>query len=212
MDAQLQEIYQTVLEGRHRDIGQQVRDALQNGVSPEIILEKGMIAAMREVGNLFEVGEFFVPELLISARCMQAGMVILKPLLAQTQFKAAGRVAIGTVKGDMHDIGKNLVAMMLEGAGFEVIDLGADVPIEKFVEAADRVDVIAMSALLTTTMLNMTAVVEALVKAGKRDRVSIVVGGAPVTADYAQTIGADGYASDASQAVHMIEALIRRDS
>lgn len=182
---------------------------MQNGVSPKIILEEGMIAAMAEVGRLFEAGEYYVPEMLISARTMQAGLAIIKPHLAETQFKVAGRVAIGTVKGDLHDIGKNLVGMMLEGAGFEVLDLGTDVTPEKFVEIADRVDVVALSALLTTTMLNMKGVIDALKAVGKRDQVRVVVGGAPVTSAFAEKIGADGYAPDASQAVGMIKALMK---
>jgi len=211
MDAQLQTIYQTILNGQHRDISAQVEKALQNGVSPKIILEDGMIAAMAEVGRLFEAGEYYVPELLISARAMQAGLAIIKPQLAEIQFKVTGRVAIGTVKGDLHDIGKNLVAMLLEGAGFEVLDLGVDVTPEKFVEIADRVDVIALSALLTTTMLNMKGVIDALKAVGKRDQVRVVVGGAPVTSAFAEKIGADGYAPDASQAVGMIKALMKKE-
>lgn len=211
MDAQLQTIFQSILDGQHRDIIAQVEKALQNGVSPKIILEEGMIAAMAEVGRLFEAGEYYIPEMLISARAMQAGLAIIKPHLAQTQFKATGRVGIGTVKGDLHDIGKNLVAIMLEGAGFEVLDLGVDVTPEKFAEIADRVDVIAISALLTTTMLNMKGVIDALKAVGKRDQVRVVVGGAPVTSTFAKIIGADGYAQDASQAVGMIKALIRKE-
>jgi len=211
MDAQLQPVYQSILDGQHKDIILQVEKVLQNGVSPKTILEEGMIAAMAEVGRLFEVGEYYIPEMLISARAMQAGLAILKPHLADNQFTLTGKVAIGTVKGDLHDIGKNLVAMMLEGAGFEVMVLGVDVTPEKFVEIADHVDVIALSALLTTTMLNMNTVIDALKAAGKRDQVRVVVGGAPVTSTFAGQIGADGYAQDASQAVGMIKALIRKE-
>ena len=211
MDALLQPIYQSILDGRNQDIGTQVEKALQNGISPLIILEEGMIAAMAEVGRLFEAGEYYVPEMLIASRAMQAGLVIIKPHLAETHFKAVGRVAIGTVKGDLHDIGKNLVGMLLEGAGFEVLDLGSDVSPGKFVEIADTVDVIALSALLTTTMSNMKLVIEALKAAGKRDRVRVVVGGAPVTLAFAENIGADGSAPDASRAVGMIKALMEQE-
>jgi 5-methyltetrahydrofolate--homocysteine methyltransferase len=211
MDNQFQTIYQSILDGQNKDIGAQVEKALQNSVSPKSILEEGMISAMAEVGRLFEAGEYYIPEMLISARAMQAGLAILKPHLADTQYTATGKVAIGTVKGDLHDIGKNLVAMMLEGAGFEVMDLGVDVTPEKFAEIADRVDVIALSALLTTTMLNMKTVIDALKAAGKRDQVRVVVGGAPVTSTFAEVIGADGYAQDASQAVSMIKALMKQE-
>lgn len=211
MDAQLQTIYQSILDGQQRDISAQVEKALQNGVSAKIILEEGMIAAMAEVGRLFEAGEYYVPEMLISARAMQVGLAILKPHLADIQFKATGRVAIGTVKGDLHDIGKNLVAILLEGAGFQVLDLGVDVTPEKFVEIADRVDVIALSAMLTTTMSNMNIVIDALKAIGKRDQVRVVVGGAPVTSAFAEKIGADGYSPDASQAVSMIKALVKKE-
>jgi 5-methyltetrahydrofolate--homocysteine methyltransferase len=210
MDTQLQTIYQSILDGKHRDIGAQVERALQNGVSPKFILEEGMIPAMAEVGRLFEIGEYYIPEMLIASRTMQAGLAILKPYLVDSHFKAVGKVATGTVKGDLHDIGKNLVGMLLEGAGFEIVDLGTDVPPEKFVEIADRVDVIALSALLTTTMSNMSTVIDALKAAGKRDRVKVVIGGAPVTSAFAEKIGADGYAPDASRAVGMIKALVEK--
>jgi 5-methyltetrahydrofolate--homocysteine methyltransferase len=210
MDNQLQTIYQSILDGKHKDIGAQVEKALQNDVSPRSILEEGMIPAMAEVGRLFEIGEYYIPEMLIASRSMQAGLAILKPYLVDSHFKALGKVATGTVKGDLHDIGKNLVGMLLEGAGFEIMDLGTDVPPEKFVEIADRVDVIALSALLTTTMSNMSTVIDALKVAGKRDRVKLVVGGAPVTSAFAEKIGADGYAPDASRAVGMIKALMEK--
>jgi 5-methyltetrahydrofolate--homocysteine methyltransferase len=164
---------------------------------------------MSEVGSRFEQGEYFVPEMLIAARAMQAGLKLLKPLLAQSGAEPLGRVAIGTVKGDLHDIGKSLVAMMLEGAGFEIMDMGVDVAPEKFVEAVrGGANVVALSALLTTTMPNMKVTIEALKQAGLRDRVTVMVGGAPVTQAYADDIGADGYASDASSAVRKTKALI----
>jgi 5-methyltetrahydrofolate--homocysteine methyltransferase len=185
-----------------------VRVALDSGILPKTILDEGMIAAMSEVGRLFEAGEFYVPEMLISARAMQTGLNVLKPHLKETKVQAAGKIAIGTVKGDLHDIGKNLVAMMLEGAGFEILDLGADVSSEKFVAAADSVDVIALSALLTTTMPGMKTVINSLQAAGMRDKVKVIVGGAPVTQAYAELIQADGYAPNASRAVTMIKALL----
>jgi 5-methyltetrahydrofolate--homocysteine methyltransferase len=173
-------------------------------------MQQGLIVAMTEVGRLFEAGEYFVPEMLIAARAMQSGLGLLKPYLAQSGVKAAGKVAIGTVKGDLHDIGKNLVGMMLEGAGFEIKDLGTDVTPEKFVAAvqADHVDVIALSALLTTTMPNMKATIDALKTAGLRDKVKVMIGGAPVTEAYAQQIGADGYSPDASAASRLAKTLV----
>jgi 5-methyltetrahydrofolate--homocysteine methyltransferase len=167
-----------------------------------------MLAAMAEVGRLFEEGECYVPEMLISARAMKIGLAKLQPSLIQTDVKAAGTVAIGTVKGDLHDMGKNLVGMMLEGAGFKVKDLGVDVTPETFVSAADEVDVIGLSALLTTTMGSMKTTLDALDAAGKRPKVKVIVGGAPVTEDFARQIGADGYAADASKAVALTKSLI----
>jgi 5-methyltetrahydrofolate--homocysteine methyltransferase len=186
-----------------------VEAALAEGVKADAILNQALIAAMDEVGRRFEAGDFFVPEMLIAARAMQAGLTLLKPHLADADVKSAGKVAIGTVKGDLHDIGKNLVAMMLEGAGFEVKDLGVDVAPEAFVEAAKSgVQVIGMSALLTTTMSNMQRTIEALVSAEVRDKVKVIVGGAPVTEDYAKRIGADAFAPDASSATRVIRRLV----
>jgi 5-methyltetrahydrofolate--homocysteine methyltransferase len=167
-----------------------------------------MLAGMAEVGRQFEEGECYVPEMLISARAMKAGLAKLKPSLKQADLRAAGKVAIGTVKGDLHDMGKNLVGMMLEGAGFTVRDLGVDVSPEAFVAAADDVDVIGLSALLTTTMGQMQDTLNALDAAGKRSKVKVMVGGAPVTEDFARRIGADGYAADASRAVALAKSLI----
>lgn len=208
MEPILKEIYQNILDGQHAEMGAKVQAALESGIPPKTILDEGMIAAMSEVGRLFEAGEFYVPEMLISARAMQTGLNVLKPHLKETNVQAAGKIAIGTVKGDLHDIGKNLVAMMLEGAGFEILDLGADVSSEKFVAAADSVDVIALSALLTTTMPGMKTVINSLQAAGKRDKVKVIVGGAPVTQAYAELIQADGYASNASRAVTLTKALL----
>ena len=205
---QIKNIYQAVLEGDMGAVEENVQAALDAGVLPVDILQKGLIAAMGEVGRLFEEGEYFVPEMLIAARAMKAGLTILKPLLVDSGIEPAGKVAVGTVKGDLHDIGKNLVAMMLEGAGFEIVDLGTDVTPEQFVEAVkDGVDIVGLSALLTTTMPSMEGTIKAIADAGLRDQVKIMIGGAPVTAEYARQIGADGFAPDASQAVTLAKTL-----
>ncbi len=180
------------------------------GLPAARILNEGMISAMSAVGKLFEEGEYFVPEMLISARAMQAGLVLLKPALKEADIQSTGKVVIGTVKGDLHDIGKNLVAMMLEGAGFEVIDLGTDVTPEKFVNAVreNSPQIVAMSALLTTTMSAMAATVETLKSAGVREQVKVIIGGAPVTDEYAHKIGVDGFAPDASRAAALAKSLL----
>ncbi len=206
---ELKQIYQNVVDGEAAEVESGVKAALAAGVGAEEILHKGLVAAMDEVGQRFEEGDLFVPEMLIAARAMQAGLALLKPHLIKADVKAAGKVAIGTVKGDLHDIGKNLVAMMLEGAGFEVHDLGVDVTPEAFVKAAqDGVQVIGMSALLTTTMSNMEVTVQALKAAGLRDKVKVMIGGAPVTQEYANKIGADGFAADASSATRIARQLV----
>ena len=205
----LEEIYQNVIDGQAPAVEAGVKVALDAGTPADEILQKSLIAAMDEVGRRFEEGDFFVPEMLIAARAMQAGLTILKPHLAEKDIKSAGKIAIGTVKGDLHDIGKNLVAMMLEGAGFEVMDLGVDVSPEAFVDAAKKgAQVIGMSALLTTTMANMQRTVEALNAAGLRNTVKVVIGGAPVTEDYARRIGADAFAPDASSATRVVRQLL----
>lgn len=205
----MEQIYQAVLDGDLDLTIENVRTALSSGATASDILQKGLIPAMGEVGRLFEEGDCFVPEMLVSARAMQAGLEILKPLLVQAGIEPVGQVVVGTVKGDLHDIGKNLVSMMLEGAGFKVIDLGVDVPPEKFVNALhDKVDILALSALLTTTMPSMENTIRVIEAAGLRDRIKIIVGGAPVTADYAQQIGADGFAKDAGQAVTLAKSLM----
>jgi 5-methyltetrahydrofolate--homocysteine methyltransferase len=205
----LEEIYQKVIEGAHLEVEKGVKELLDRGASPVSILYESLIPAMDEVGGLFERHEFFVPEMLVAARAMQAGMNVLKPLLVESGVDSIGRMVIGTVKGDLHDIGKNLVAMMLEGAGFEIIDLGVDVPAEKFVEVViSGVDFMGMSALLTTTMSAMKDIIQALEDSHLRDQVKIVVGGAPVTQEYADSIGADGYAADASAAVNLVRRLL----
>ena len=205
----LKPIYENVIEGQADEVVSGVKSALAAGVHAGVILNEALIAAMDEVGRRFEDGDFFVPEMLISARAMQAGLALLKPHLASTDIKAAGKVAIGTVKGDLHDIGKNLVAMMLEGAGFEIIDLGVDVSPESFVDAVhEGANLIGMSALLTTTMSNMGTTIEALKAAGLRDKVKIMVGGAPVTEEFAKSIGADAFAPDASSATRVARQLV----
>jgi 5-methyltetrahydrofolate--homocysteine methyltransferase len=210
MEPVIEQVYANVISGRHKDIIGLVQAALNQGLPPNMILQDGMIAAMREVGRLFEAGEYYVPEMLVAARAMQAGMNVLRPYLAGDDAHPAGRVAIGTVEGDIHDIGKNLVKMMLEGAGFEVLDLGVDVAPAKFLSSVihDHVDILAMSALITTTMQNMHPVIDLLEKSGVRQQVKILVGGAPLTNEFANQIGADGYAPDASRAVTMAKSLL----
>ena len=208
MDEKVKQIYQGIVEGQQDVVAAGVDAALEAGVPARTILDEGMLAAMAKVGRLFEEGECYVPEMLISARAMKVGLAKLQPSLIQTNVQAAGTVALGTVKGDLHDMGKNLVGMMLEGAGFKIKDLGVDVSPETFVAAADEVDVIGLSALLTTTMGSMKNTLEALDAAGKRPKVKVIVGGAPVTSEFARSIGADGYAADASKAVALTKSLI----
>ena len=209
MSQLLETIYEHVKEGEKEETIEFVQKAVDAGIKPDKILNEGMIAAMKEVGQLFEEGEYFVPEMLIAARAMQGGMEILKPLLVASGVEPVGKIILGTVKGDLHDIGKNLVGMMLEGAGFEVQDLGIDVAPETFVEAiTDDVDIVGLSALLTTTMPQMETTIKAIHEAGFKSKVKIMVGGAPVTSDYAQKIGADGYAADASQAAVVAQSFI----
>jgi 5-methyltetrahydrofolate--homocysteine methyltransferase len=206
---ELKEIYQYVIDGDAAEVQSGVKAALAQGIPAETILHDALIAAMEEVGKRFEEGEFFVPEMLIAARAMQSGLGLLKPELVAGGVKAAGKVAIGTIKGDLHDIGKNLVAMMLEGAGYEVKDLGVDVDPQAFVKAVQEgAQVIGMSALLTTTMSNMVNTLAALNAAGLRDQVKVMIGGAPVTEAYAKQIGADAYAPDASSAVRAARQLL----
>jgi 5-methyltetrahydrofolate--homocysteine methyltransferase len=209
MSAILDELRQSIIDGNAKSAEAQVQQALNEGLGADVILNTALIPAMGEVGQKFEDGEYFVPEMLISARAMQAGLKLLKPLLAASGAEPIGTVAIGTVKGDLHDIGKSLVAMMLEGAGFEIMDMGVDVSPEKFVQAAkDGANIVAMSALLTTTMPNMQNTIKALTEAGLRDQVKVMIGGAPVTDAYAHQIGADGYSTDASSAVRKAKELL----
>jgi 5-methyltetrahydrofolate--homocysteine methyltransferase len=210
MDEHLQKIYHCVLNGEMDEVTVHVQAALDAQLEPGVILNQGMIGAMQEVGRLFEEGEYFVPEMLIAARTMQDGLVLLKPHLVQANVQSAGKIVLGTVKGDLHDIGKNLVAMMLEGASFEIVDLGVDVPPEKFVEAVKihQPAVVGLSALLTTTMPGMRTTIDALKAAGVRDQVKVIIGGAPVTEAFAHDIGADGFAPDASRAVKLTKSLV----
>ena len=211
MDATIKNIFEAILAGEADTVKVNIQAALDAGLDPNQVLNEGMIAAMREVGQRFEAGDFFVPEMLISARAMQGGMALLKPHLAQGDVKSSGKVVIGTVKGDLHDIGKNLVALMLEGAGFEIKDLGTDVAAEDFIAAlkAEKADILALSALLTTTMPSMAQTIEAVKAAGLRGQVKIIIGGAPVTEAYAKQVGADGYSPDASRAVGLAESLMK---
>jgi 5-methyltetrahydrofolate--homocysteine methyltransferase len=199
-----------VIAGNMTDIKPLTQQALDGGASAIDILQKGLVPGMDHVGAEFRKGEMYVPEVLLSARSMHASMTILRPLLAETGAELSGTIVLGTVKGDLHDIGKNLVGMMMEGAGFEVVDLGVNVEPQKFVEAVreHKPDVIAMSALLTTTMHAMQETINAIKEAGVRDQVKIMVGGAPVTADFAEKIGADGFASNASAAAEKAKQLI----
>jgi 5-methyltetrahydrofolate--homocysteine methyltransferase len=211
MDHLLEEISTCILEGDNNSIKLTVQAALDAGIEPAIILNQGMVAAMARVGQLFEEGEYFVPEMLIAARAMKTGLVILKPHLVKANVRSAGKVVIGTVKGDLHDIGKNLVAMMLEGAAFEIVDLGTDVTPEKFVEGVREsgAPLLAMSALLTTTMPSMRTTIQTLEEAGLRSKVKVMIGGAPITQKYADEIGADGFAQDASKAVALAKSLLK---
>jgi corrinoid protein of di/trimethylamine methyltransferase len=204
-----EDLYQAVLEGNATQANTVTQQALNDGVDPQELLNKAMIPAMDEVGRRFEANEYFVPELLIAARAMKASLALLKPLLAAGGLQPVGRVAIGTVKGDLHDIGKNLVAAMLEGGGFEVIDLGVDVAPERFIEAVKEkgASIIALSALLTTTMPAMQTTIKALEEASLRDSVKVMIGGAPITKHYADQIGADGFSDNANGAVAVARGL-----
>jgi corrinoid protein of di/trimethylamine methyltransferase len=199
----LKQLYEAVLSGDAKTTHAITQQSLAEGIDPLKLVNEYMIPAMDEVGRRFEANEYFVPELLISARAMKAALDLIRPLLTARGEKPLGRVAIGTVKGDLHDIGKNLVASLLEGGGFEVIDLGVNVPPEKFIESVKQknANIVAMSALLTTTMPAMKTTIDALKQAGVRDQVKVLIGGAPITQKYADEIGADGYSENAVGAV-----------
>ena len=208
---QMTDIATLLQKGKAKDVVALVQQAVEEGVSAETILKEGLLAGMEVVGRRFRDNEIFVPEVLVAARAMSKGSEVLRPLLAQEGATASGKVCIGTVKGDMHDIGKNLVKMMLEGKGLEVIDLGTDVPAEKFIQTAieENCQVICCSALLTTTMPEMELVVKAAIDAGIRDKVKIMVGGAPITQEFADSIGADAYTDDAASAADVAVGLCK---
>ena len=205
----VQKIAKSIYSGDVEAVAELVQEALDSGMTPGDVLNDALLAGMDEVGRDFKEGVLFVPEVLFAARSMQAGMDVLKPLLADGEIASSGKYVLGTVKGDMHDIGKNLVRMMLEGGGFEAIDLGVDVEPSAFVEAVreHKPDLVGMSALLTTTMAQMKVTIDALEEAGLRDSVKIVIGGAPVTAAFAEQIGADAFAEDAATAVDVAREL-----
>ncbi len=209
MDVQAQ-IKQNVIDGNAPGTQALVKQALSERVPAEAILNDGLIAAMQQVGKMFECGEYYVPEMLVAARAMKGGLELLRPALAAANVKAIGTIVIGTVQGDLHDIGKNLVAMMMEGVGIEVIDLGVDVPPGKFVDAVKthKPNLVGLSALLTTTMPHMKETLDALGAAGVRNDVQVLVGGAPVTTRYASEIGADAFAPDAPAAANIAKTLL----
>jgi methylmalonyl-CoA mutase cobalamin-binding domain/chain len=211
-DDLLRQLYDFTLVGNAPEVLDLTRKGLELGLGPEKLLYEALIPSLEEVGARFERGDFFVPEMLIAGKAMAGALAILRPLLAETGAQTIGKIVMGTVKGDVHDIGKNLVNIMFEGAGFEVIDLGVQVAPEKFLDAIreHQPDIVGFSAFLTTTMPMFKANINALEKAGMRDQVIVMVGGAPVTQEYADVVGADGYASDASAAVVRAKELIRR--
>jgi len=206
----LDAIRKAIIEGKAVEVEQGVKAALAAGADAGTLLNDTLIPAMAEVGRLYEEGEYFVPEMLIAARAMKTGLALLKPYLLKGNVQPLGKVAIATVQGDLHDIGKNLVSLMFEGAGFEIIDLGVSAEPQKFIDAVQqhKVHIVAMSALLTTTMTRMKDTIQSLQAAGLRDQVKVIVGGAPITQNFADEIGADGYAPDASQAVKLAKRLL----
>lgn len=210
MMTNLNELYEAILGGKLEQAQAVTQQAIAEGIEPQSIINDYMVKGMEEIGARFETGKAFVPNLLMSARAMKGCLELLKPLLKGDNSTSAGRVVIGTVKGDLHDIGKNLVASMLEGCGFEVINLGVDVSSDKFIDAAktNHADIICMSALLTTTMNYMKEVIAAVKASGLRDQVKVMVGGAPLNNDFAVAIGADGYSSNANDAVALARRLV----
>jgi len=210
MNDTLKQMAEKLYDGDADAIAELTQSALDEGLAPDEVLNGGLIAGMDRVGEDFRDGVLYVPEVLIAARAMHAGLAVVRPLLGKSDVSSAGKVVMGTVKGDLHDIGKNLVAMMMEGGGFEVIDLGVDVPPDRLVEAVKTMkpNLVGMSALLTTTMSSMKDMIDALVEAGVRDQVKVMIGGAAVTHAFADEIGADGYASDAGSAVDLARSLV----
>ncbi|MEE8605953.1 MAG: corrinoid protein [Candidatus Aminicenantaceae bacterium] len=205
-----EQIADEIVKGQADAVKELVNQAISENILAEDILNNGLVAGMNVVSKMFKNNEFFIPEVLVSARAMTAGLDILNPLLAEANVKPKGKVIIGTVKGDLHDIGKNIVGMMLQGAGYAIVDLGSDVPMEKFIEFTQKEDanVVGMSALLTTTMIYMKEVIQGLKDAGLRDKVKVIIGGAPVTQAYADQIEADGYAPDAASAIDLAKDLL----
>ena len=203
-------LIQAIVEGDHIKSVELTNEALEEGISPQDIASLGLHAGMRVVGNKFSAGDFFIPEMLLAARAVTKGMEVLRPRLSASGMPTLGRVAIGTVSGDIHDIGKNLVTMLLKGAGFEVFDLGIDIPADRFVTAVKdyNPDILGMSALLTTTMPGMENAIKVLTSAGVRSSVKVIVGGAPVTQHFADQIGADGYAADGGAAINLCRKLV----
>jgi 5-methyltetrahydrofolate--homocysteine methyltransferase len=207
-----EEIRKALFRGDKSGVAQAAQKALDEGADIKRVLNEALISAMEEIGRRFKASEIFIPEVLISARAMHAGLAVLEPHFLKCGIKPAGKVVIGTVRGDLHDIGKNIVGMMLKGACFEIEDFGIDVPPARFVEAVkkDGPDIIAMSSLLTTSMAAMRDTINSLKDSGLRDRVKVMIGGAPVTQEFADTIGADAYAKDAASAVDKAKELLKR--
>ncbi len=204
--ADFEKLSESVIKGEEEKVKELVQAAIDEGLEPSEIINQGLISGMNVVGKRFKEGDMFVPEVLLSARSMKGGMELVKPLLVEGDMEEAGKVLLGTVEGDLHDIGKNLVGMMMESGGLEVINLGTDVTAEEFAEAVreHKPDVLGMSALLTTTMLEMKNTIEVLIEEGLRDSVKVIVGGAPVTREFADEIGADGWAPDAASAKDLV--------
>jgi 5-methyltetrahydrofolate--homocysteine methyltransferase len=209
----MESIKKGLKEGDAASVRALTKEALTQNVSPVDIMNNGYVAGMDIIGSLFKNNQIFIPEVLVSARAMKAGMEIVRPLLAESNAKPIGKVIMGTVQGDLHDIGKNIVSMLLEGAGFEVIDLGADVAKEKFLEALEKeeANIIGMSALLTTTMTQMKEVIKSIESANLREKARVMIGGAPITQAFAEEISADGYAPDAASAVDVARSLLKRE-
>ena len=202
-------LFDAVIDGNKDLVVRSIHESIEQGTKPDEILQNGIIRGMAEVGRLFEEGEYFVPEMLVAARAVKEGLQVLKPYLQMADIQPRGKIIIGTVKGDLHDIGKNLVSIMLEGAGYQIIDMGVDVDTDLFVQKAleEKPDVIALSALLTTTMMNMKDVVKAIHEQDSLKETKVIVGGAPVNQSFADEIGADGFSADANQAVKLVDRL-----
>ncbi len=207
-----QEIIEKIEKGDANAVKSLVEKAVADNITANDILNNGLVKGMNNIGAKFKNNEVYIPEVLIAARAMKAGLEIIKPLLAEAKTESKGKIAIGTIKGDLHDIGKNIVCIMLEGAGFDVIDLGIDVPKEKFIEVVENgsADILGLSALLTTTMPSMKEVVDAVGQSGLKDKVKVMIGGAPITQAYADEINADGYAPDAATAVDVVKQLLQK--